>query len=473
MVTDENSEHTDVSQTFSFISDILKARPSENKHIKDFATLIREDFTLFCDSVSGLNQMKDVSVFEKIINEMKLISNCPPLHSKMVGAIGGGFSSGKSSFINSFMKGDSVQLATGIVPVTAIPSYVIRGDKPDIKGVSFRGGSFGITKEMYQAISHELIKKLDFNLKEILSYVTVTTNLTGELFDKICLIDTPGYDAPGIGSTEQDREIAFSYIRDAKFLIWLVGLDSKGTINSNDIEFLENFPFGKEENRKLYIVANKAGLVSPSHHQEILDTITGVLDDYDLRYEGISLYDSVQGKEYLHEGTSISDFIKSQNIATEKYSDLVRPLYEVFSRYEAYVKDKNQKDVEYQRKIKSLILDAYTSNAISLSSNNSCQLEDGLNELKKYLRPDNIDETINKIIDIRTKLTDCLDQFCSEMGIQKTDISFQNADSAIANEHSSSASFAQTRKKFCNKCGTKITDNIKFCPKCGTSVFLD
>ncbi|MBQ3824821.1 MAG: dynamin family protein [Spirochaetaceae bacterium] len=456
-------ENIDFEGIFSFISDILNAETEENIHIKNFDSLVSVDFSAFCDSVRDLNQVKDMLEFDKIKNQMRLIANCPPLHSKMVGAVGGGFSSGKSSFINSFMNNDdSVKLAEGIRPVTAIPSYVISGEKPSIQGLSYRGGNFEIKEELYKAISHEMLKKLKFDLKHILSYITVKTNLDSTLFSNICLIDTPGYSAPDSGSTEKDMEIAKAYIKDAKFLIWIVGLDSKGTINTSDLEFLEDLPFGREEGKSLYVVANKAGTVSPSNHQDILDTFRDVLEDYGFEYEGISLYDSKQKKEYLYGKMPIADFLLKQNIPTKKYVDLALPLKEIFDRYENHVKEKNKNDKEYQSKVQKLILDGMTSNAISLTSDAKSKLEDGLYELKRYFKPDDLDSSLKRIGELRKKFFECLDSFCEEMGIEKQELP--------KTEDLSKQSLVVRPVRYCSKCGNKIKAGDRFCQKCGTKV---
>ncbi len=456
-------ENIDFEGIFSFIADILNAEPEENAQIKNFDSLVSVDFSAFCDSVRDLNQVKDMIEFDKIKNQMRLIANCPPLHSKMVGAVGGGFSSGKSSFINSFMNNDdSVKLAEGIRPVTAIPSYVISGEKPSIQGLSYRGGNFEIKEELYKAISHEMLKKLKFDLKHILSYITVKTNLDSTLFSNICLIDTPGYSAPDSGSTEKDMEIAKAYIKDAKFLIWIVGLDSKGTINTSDLDFLDALPFGREEGKSLYVVANKAGTVSPSNHQDILDTFRDVLEDYGFEYEGISLYDSKQRKEYLYCKMPIGDFLFKQNIPTKKYVDLALPLKEIFDRYENHVKEKNKNDKEYQSKVQKLILDGMTSNAISLTSNAKSKLEDGLYELKRYFKPDDLDSSLKRIGELRKKFFECLDSFCEEMGIEKQELP--------KTEDLSKQSLVVRPVRYCSKCGNKIETNDRFCQKCGTKV---
>ena len=116
------AELQSTKRIFSLVTDILKVVPADNVHIQQFHRLVRNDFKEFCNKAVELNQMDDMELFEKIENEMNLIAHCPPIHSKTIGAIGGGFSSGKSSFINSFMLDDTVKLATGIIPVTVIPS---------------------------------------------------------------------------------------------------------------------------------------------------------------------------------------------------------------------------------------------------------------------------------------------------------------------------------------------------------------
>lgn len=476
----ENVTKNNLEQMFSFVQDILNAPSSENKHILQFAELVKKDFTEFCDSVSGLNQMKDVNSFEKILSEMRLIANCPPLHSKMVGAIGGGYSSGKSTFINSLMdeEDETVKLAEGIRPVTAIPSYVICG-KEQIQGVSYRGGKFNIENEMYKNISHETLKSLKFDLKQILQYIMVCASFDSELFENICLIDTPGYNAPKSGTTEHDEEISNQYIKDAKFLVWLVGLDSNGTLSSSDISFLEELPFGKEDGRSLYVVVNKADSVTPSNREKILNEIKDVLDNSDFKYEGISLYSSKKKKEFAFDTKSIIDFLKSQNIHTKKYVELALPLKNLFDRYEQYAKEKNSKEKEYQKKVQNLILDGLESNAISITSSLENNLEEGLYELKKYFKPDDLDSTIKRIEELRSKFFKCLDDFCAEMGIEKIElpkrlmpsVGQQNAGIS-ADGQKNAVQSAVHKKKFCDKCGTKLNENYDFCPKCGTETEL-
>ena len=469
-------EQQKAARVFALITDILKAQPKDNIHIQQFHNLVRSELKNFFNKATELNRMDTIDKFEKIETEMNLIANCPLVHSKMVGAIGGGFSSGKSTFINSFMLDESVRLATGIVPVTAIPSYVICGETSDISGISYRGGSFKIEADMYKDISHELLKKLDFDLKEILRYITVTAKLDGEYFSNICLIDTPGYNAPSVGTTEQDKTVARDYIKDAKFLIWVIGLDSTGTFPKNDLDFLNNpdLDFGKNDAKSLYIVANKARIITPSNRPKILEQLQEVLDDYGIRYEGISIYDSEKKEEYLYDGMPVKEFLKKQNVATQKYVELAVPLKKIFMQYENEIRKKYDSDKEYQRKIQRLILDGMENEIINITSGAKSLLEDGLNELKSYLKPGDLNQTLKIVNDIQKDFFDCIDLFCDEIGIQKielpaleSEIEIRQADTDTTEEKPKIE--IPKKKKFCDKCGTKLSESDNFCPKCGTT----
>src|SRR5690606_12197606 len=79
---------------------------------------------------------------QAIHRELELVVDFPSARDKTLVAIAGGFSSGKSRFINSFIQTDEVKLAVGMNPVTVVPSYVVCGAQPGVRGYSANGGSF-------------------------------------------------------------------------------------------------------------------------------------------------------------------------------------------------------------------------------------------------------------------------------------------------------------------------------------------
>ena len=444
----EAEENKQKIRNFDLISAALKAEPVDNGYIKEFDSLKENDFKEgLCNAEPGINDAVTLRKLDDIFEEMRLIANCPELHSKNIGAIGGGFSSGKSSIINSFITDSRVKLAEGIKPVTAIPSYVISGQKAQINGISFRGGRFPIAPDMYREISHEFMESFDFDLKEIIKYTTVMAPMESYI-EHLCLIDTPGYNPPGSGNTGHDFETARNYIKDAKFLIWTVGLDQTGTIPKSDINFLNNLGvFGIEKERPLYIVANKAQLKGQDDIESILDTFAETLDDNDLSWAGISAYNSRKNEIHAYRETDLFTFLAEHNKPSGIYAELNQMLNDVFSDY---FKEANRdfEEKENKRKaVKKLILQALEGGNIDIEGDATNQLESGLNDLVRYFKPKvQQDERIKRIEDLRNKFRDCLNNFCDGAGIERTEV------------------------KFCIKCGKTLTGKMKFCTGCGKEV---
>jgi GTPase SAR1 family protein len=287
---EKQARDSDLAQ-FRLMSDALQANVKPSKAIDDFKKIMDNDFMKFANEESSCPDEAQVYLkLQQVYSDLLLIAGLPALYSKNVGAIGGGFSSGKSSFINSFMKNSTVKLPVGIKPVTAIPSYIAYSEKSEIKGYSNKGANFPMSIETYMSLSHENLKNVVFDLKSVIPYITVSCPLDKELLGNICLIDTPGYNAAAAGTSEADRRTAVEAITDAHFLIWLVGLDADGTIGRSDFEFLKDLPFGKDSEHELYIVLSKAELKTENIIENIIDKVSDSLDDNNLEYAGICAY---------------------------------------------------------------------------------------------------------------------------------------------------------------------------------------
>ena len=436
-------------RNFNLVSEALKAESTENSFIKEFADLIEHDYKKdFCNQERGSNDAENLRELDYILQELKLIANCPDLHSKSIGAIGGGFSSGKSSLINSFFSGDELKLAVGIKPVTAIPSYVINGDSGSmVRGISFKGGNFPIELDVYKKISHDFMKSFDFDLKKIINYITVLTPMDNKYFNNLCLIDTPGYNPPDSGNTKKDSETARKYIENAQFLIWTVGLDANGTIPKSDLDFLKELDFGNDPNRHLYIVANKAQLKPKEDVEDILDKFEETLDDNDFSYIGISAYNSQKKEIHAYRKCDLFEFLEAHNKPSRKYPELKQKLYDVFKDY--FIEANNDYDSkELKRKeVKKLILTALANGNINAYSDDdaSVELESGLNDLLHYFQPKELKEArIKRISNLRDKFMDCLDRFCKDAGIEHIDV------------------------KYCEYCGEPHETAGNLCGKCST-----
>ena len=470
----ENEEQKHKIRNFDLVSDALKARPVENQFIKEFASLIENDYkNVFCNIEKGINHAVNLRKLDNILNEMKLIANCPQLHSKNIGAIGGGFSSGKSSFINSFISNSKIKLAEGIKPVTAIPSYVICDEDSQVHGISSRGGKFPISLEMYREISHEFMKFFQFDLKEVILYTTVLAPMERRYFENLCIIDTPGYNPPGSGDTGQDLETARKYIQKANFLIWTIGLDTIGTIPKSDIDFLKGLElFGIDPKKQLYIVANKAQLKTKDDIESILDNIGDTLDDNDLLYAGISAYNSLKRELLDSRKSDIFDFLEKQNRPSGKYAELKGMLFEVFKDYFGEANKDHDEKEKKRKDVKKLILHALASGNINIDDDEaSVKLENGLNDLLHYFQPtEQKEERLKRIQNLRDKFLDCLNSFCDDVGIEKTAKIFCKNCGEPVEEGKKLCSKCASIEKVCHNCGKKLKAKSKYCTECAVEV---
>lgn len=76
---------------------------------------------------------------QEIKKELQLVASYPSLFQKNMVAVGGGFSAGKSTFLNNLL-GLKLKLPEDTDYTTAIPTYCLKGKKEVLMGFSQNGG---------------------------------------------------------------------------------------------------------------------------------------------------------------------------------------------------------------------------------------------------------------------------------------------------------------------------------------------
>lgn len=337
------------------IANLVSIERPVNEGLTQFKTLLQRDYIHFIDhDMSSSDKHTALIQLKAIEQELELIVGFPEIYSKKMIAISGGFSSGKSEFVNSFIKDKGVQLAVGIQPMTAIPSYVIASQSTAIKGYSVNGGSIHLDVATYKAISHDFIKELGFDLKKLMPFMSIGVDMDEALFRDVCLIDTPGYNPSKTGSTDDDAKTASHYVSQADALIWVIGLDANGTISTSDLEFIKNLNLGE---KPVFFVLNKADLRSEADIQSILDEISDILADEDIDYKGICSYSSLTKQTLTEHRMSLHDFIQEMNAASSIHHDLCVKIDQIFDQYQMSIKRDIQIKKDVELKMKSIRLD--------------------------------------------------------------------------------------------------------------------
>lgn len=307
--TQLSSTATVVESRYNLVCNILNSKPAENPALSELKNWLVGEFAR---DVQRLELPADVTSpaleqAQAIGLHVELLSDSPALRTKFLVAVAGGFSSGKSSFVTSFMRKEYSQLlAKGIQPVTAIPTYVMPGSELSIYGHTSKGAHVELSRDEYAQLTHDFIASMGFNVKEIMPHVVIESPMP--TLEHMAFIDMPGYDpaASDIADTAADHGIASAALSEADAVIWLVALDSNGTLPANDLEFL----LQHADDRPLYVVLNKADLRPLSNLEAVVEEIKEHLEDSGIQFEGVCAYSSTLGKELLYDGKSLSDVMQ-------------------------------------------------------------------------------------------------------------------------------------------------------------------
>lgn len=354
-LTDEfqvlNQQHGDTWTRFQLISRLLAARPRESSGLARFRELLANDYMVFADNESSLAaEARALTMLQSIQQELALLVGFPDVHERTIVGIVGGFSSGKSEFINSFIRDPEVRLAVGMQPVTAIPSYVLATDERMIRGYSANGGHIKLDVDFYKSISHAFINSFSFDLKSLMPFMCVGVQMNPDYFSNICFIDTPGYNPPATAAehSQGDKRTAIQFAQQSDAIIWLIGLDSNGTVPDSDLDFIQQIGV---EQRSVYVVLTKADLKSEDDIEYVMDEVHDILQSEGIAVVGISAYSSTLRNEVAYRDVPLLEYFSKINLQGDARQHLDGRLREVFSMYD----DAIQADISAMRAQKTAI----------------------------------------------------------------------------------------------------------------------
>ena len=384
-----------IQNKYDLIRKFLDAKPIENNSLKQFKLLIKNDFIEFTNNESSLGEeAKALLLLQDIEKRLESITSFPSIYNKNIIAVGGGFSAGKSEFLNSFFMDKQIKLPVGINPVTAIPTYITAGEKNIIKGYSYKGGIVELSSILYNQLSHDFINSLGFNFKDIAPIMAIETPMKS--YKNICFIDTPGYNPSNIGYTDSDITTSKEYLEHSNTLLWIIGIDTNGTIPKSDLDFLESISL---EDKKIYIIANKADLRSSDDIEDILDTFEEILDEYDIEYEGISAFSSINEQEVSYRKESLFYFLDRVNSPIKIQKSILSELNVVFNMY----KNAINKEIKWSKYIKtnfkSLELDL-----LELSIDDNQKIDDRLEKMKNMFTKFHLEKQLKELENLESKI---------------------------------------------------------------------
>ncbi|GAA7298630.1 acyl carrier protein [Helicobacter pylori] len=350
----ENHHNTEgLKERYDLIARILNAK-TNNEGLEEYQSILDDEFLEFASGVDSLKE-KEIALLmlQEIQKELQLVASYPSLFQKTIVAVGGGFSAGKSTFLNNLL-GLKLKLPEDMNPTTAIPTYCLKGKKEVLMGFSQNGGMVELP---HLKFDHQFLESLGFNLKEIMPFMLLSTPSVP--FEFLCFIDTPGYNPGNQGYTGGDKEASKESLKHAKHILWLISCE-RGGIESDDLEFLQEL---YEESKQVFIVLSRADRRTKSQLEEVAIKIRETLKDNGIEFLGICAYSATRYQEYKefseksHVFNSLEEFLMKLNQRSEKQNEILSVLYEVHGMYEKAIKQDASQFKRYQKTLHSVKLD--------------------------------------------------------------------------------------------------------------------
>lgn len=257
----------------------------QRQHFKHLHDLIHQSYVSLsardtCPT-EALNY-RDLIALEEALEDLVAF---PDLANKTVVGIGGGFSAGKSRFINTLLNNDL--LPEALEPTTAIPSYLVAGTHEVIRALNQFDHDVELDRPALQAITHAFprhyrqVHGVEVGFAHMVRLLMIhDPNLP---WQNLAFLDTPGYSKPDHPRSEQaDRQIALRQLKEADQILWLLNAKN-GSIRRDDIEFLRDL----NHPTPIFFVITQADLVGKSGVAAILKSTVEALDEAHIPRAGL------------------------------------------------------------------------------------------------------------------------------------------------------------------------------------------
>ncbi|MBO4698741.1 dynamin family protein [bacterium] len=475
------------NEILNFISELVNSKPVLNESFEKYKNLLNEKYMTFAkENDSFADEAGALVKLQNIAGQLEFLTYDEALLNKTVVAVAGIFSSGKSSFLNSFFqKGTESELPIAMDPTTAISAYVLNDRNENVVGYSYKGGKVNIVNNIFKLLDHQHLSG-DLKLITPLIHHIVVRNKFVTDFRNLCFIDTPGFN-PGKESYT-DYQTAISAISNASALLWCFVANSGG-ITNDEIRILSEI-YSKNKDIKIYVVATKADGKPEDELMKILNKSEDLLCKRRIKIEGISSYSSKFGfneqkkRHSFHKGMTLEQFLKSiDEENTQKEEQFLKVVDEVFNDY---IKADNERIDKLEKQIRTLnilersvqtvlnnkeeiigwlksridhkIFDARKFSEMQNALNDE-EVFDGINEIKPEL-----EETIRKDKDdIKNAVKLCRDMKRAIAAVFGHQLNEKEPESKMERA-------VDQKFKFCTNCGKEIKPGKKFCWNCGEEV---
>lgn len=266
--------------------------------------------------------------------------------------LAGGFSSGKSSFLNRLVKNANL-LPTGTQPISVVKTYLYcnaKNEKVTVEGVNLKNVLVELPTNVLQAIQHA--NSSNVHLASVLEKLLI--QIKSSELDGLCFIDTPGYNnsiSANVSNGKTDKDTATEAFAEGDVLFWLIDID-KGTAISDDIEMLAQFK-GKPK----VIIFNKADKKGYQESKKIVEEAYDLLPKYFDMNEIIDIlaFSSLDNKIlYSRHHTGLPGLLSDLRKRSHKSSPLNRAKQNIHNLFQSEIREQEEKIKQISDRIRLL-----------------------------------------------------------------------------------------------------------------------
>jgi small GTP-binding protein len=260
--------------------------------------------------------------FRRELDRFEAFISNPDYEKKHIIGLGGGFSSGKSSFLNAVL-GEKV-LPTDIDPTTAVPTYLMHSAVEKISATNIFNVCTELDLNSFKAIGYDFKAQHKIELGHLLKSAFVS--LPKLRYEHIAFLDTPGYSKPDSSSYSDrtDEIIARDQLRSVDAIIWVS--DSKKGLTQSDIDFINSL----ERDVPILIIINKADK-SGTRVEEVHGHMLQQIKTLGFDIQGVYPF----SKKNTHPFEPIDEWIQKWNKPKDKVS-FPKSFKRLFSAFKAH-----------------------------------------------------------------------------------------------------------------------------------------
>lgn len=248
-----NKQNSLMSESLSFVQEVMNAKPANNKSyfdkikkIDEIYNYIKDDLAPFLEpSLKGTIFEDDI--FGSQLNEWREITSKHWILGKVKIALVGEFSAGKTSIVNRLLSLNDPnfqKLPVCTKATTAIPTYISGGATTSYCFYTPDNKLKNISRETFNKVTKDVLDKVQ-GVSSLIKYFVMTYKNPN--LDGMSILDTPGFNS----TDSEDATRTLGVINECDALFWVVDVNT-GTVNRSSLNLMK-----KELKKPFYVIINK------------------------------------------------------------------------------------------------------------------------------------------------------------------------------------------------------------------------